>query len=220
MTIQNKLDSLQPYVIGIRFIDSMPVVDVVFKNEWLLPDSDLIKKIKGDETLNYYMLISERKEVGLDDLLEYVDITIKLNIEREKKHDLLKVKINELKEVFKKNSLEKLKTLNFTFGDDLTPSITDIDDSVESIPQEEEKEVKMGFISTSEAELTDEEKEILEEEKRAENFLKMKQTQKINNKTKVDLPSVKEEHQQINAYSDCSCGENEACDKCIDKKGY
>jgi hypothetical protein len=126
--IQKTLDSLQPYVIGIRYVEGTPVVDTVFKEGWTLHDDPRIEKAKGSEEMNYYMLFSKLEGIGLDELLAYVDKTIKLNVEREKKHDLLKQKVNELKEVFKKNSLEKLKRLKFTFTEeDLVPKLNDFD---------------------------------------------------------------------------------------------
>jgi len=140
MNIQKTLDSLQPYVIGIRYLEGTPLVDVVFKEGWNVPEDPKIKKIKGNDDMNYFMLLSEIPGVGLDELLAFVEKTIKLNIEREKKHDLLKVKFNELKEVFKKTSLDKLKCLKFTFAEeDLVPTLTEFDmddfDEEEILPQ-------------------------------------------------------------------------------------
>ena len=128
MNIQKTLDSLQPYVIGIRYLEGTPLVDAVFKEGWNVPDDPKIKKIKGNDDMNYFMLLSEVPGVGLDELLAFVEKTIKLNIEREKKHDLLKVKFAELKEVFKGTSLEKLKNLKFVFGEeDLVPPLNEFD---------------------------------------------------------------------------------------------
>ena len=141
MNIQKTFDSLQPYVIGIRYLEGTPIVDAVFKDGWNLPEDPKIKKIKGNDDMNYFMLLSETPGVGLDELLAFVDRTIKLNIEREKKHDLLKVKFAELKEVFKKTSLDKLKTLKFTFiEEDLVPPLNefemdDFDEEEDIIPQ-------------------------------------------------------------------------------------
>ena len=78
--IQKTLDSLQPYVIGIRYLEGMPVVDVVFKPEWSVQEDPRIKMMKGNDEVNYYMLFSEVKGIGLDELLGFVDKNIKLNI--------------------------------------------------------------------------------------------------------------------------------------------
>ncbi len=104
------------------------MVDAVFKEGWTVPEDAKIKKMKGNEEMNYYMLFSETQGVGLDELLAYVRRTIDLNVEREKKHDLLREKVNELKEIFKKNSLDKLKHLKFSFSEeDLVPKLDDFD---------------------------------------------------------------------------------------------
>ena len=126
--IQKTLDSLQPYVIGIRYLEGTPLVDAVFKEGWTVPEDPKVKKVKGNDEMNYFMLFSEIEGIGLDELLAYVKKTIDINVEREKKHDLLKEKVNELKEVFKKNSLDKLKRLKFSFAEeDLVPKLDDFD---------------------------------------------------------------------------------------------
>ena len=132
-SIQKTLDSLQPYVIGIRYLEGLPLIDTVFKEGWTVPEDPKITRVKGDEGMNYYMIYSENKKVGVDELLAFVDKTIKLNLEREKKHELLRVKVEELKKLFKENSLTKLSRLKFTFSEeDMVPSLNefnlDIDD--------------------------------------------------------------------------------------------
>lgn len=117
-SIQKTLDSLQPYVIGIRYLEGLPLIDTVFKEGWSVPEDPVITKVKGDEGMNYYMIYSEKKGVGIDELLSFVDKTIKLNLEREKKQDLLRVKVEELKRLFKDNSLTKLSRLKFNFSEE------------------------------------------------------------------------------------------------------
>ena len=131
-TIQKTLDSLQPYVIGIRYLEGLPLIDTVFKEGWTVPEDPSITKVKGDEGMNYYMIYSEKKGIGIDDLLSFVDRTIKLNLEREKKHELLRVKVDELKRLFKDTSLEKLSRLKFTFSEiDMVPSLGEFDLNIE-----------------------------------------------------------------------------------------
>jgi hypothetical protein len=251
--IQKALDALQPYVIGIRYLDGTVLVDVVFKEGWSVPEDPQINKAKGDEAMNYYMLFSESPNIGLDEILAYVERTIKLNLEREKKHELLREKVNELKELFKKNSLEKLNRLKFTFKEeDLVPNLNDfdidIDDDLTPTPypvetheepfEEEVIEEPIQPIDTNHVayldkdgnpiELTDDEKELLEEEARAERNMKMlqakKQSQSSNKKiNKVELPpkpQPKLEMVTTEYNTDCDCGPNDACDKCIDSKDF
>lgn len=213
--IQKTLDSLQPYVIGIRYLEGTPLVDAVFKEGWTVPEDSKIKKMKGNEEMNYYMLFSEAQGVGLDELLAYVRRTIDLNVEREKKHDLLREKVNELKEIFKKNSLDKLKRLKFTFSEeDLVPKLNDFDveiddtyeeeevvtetpnlypENIEEYPTSGEKEFEdvQPSVPTyldengNPIELSEEELEMIEEEERAKRNLEILKQKKEKDKLKV-----------------------------------
>jgi len=214
MSLQKTLDSLQPYVIGIRYLEGTPVVDAVFKEGWTVPDDSKIKKAKGNDELNYYMIFSEVKGIGLDDLLNYVDKTIKVNLEREKKHELLRTKVNELKEIFKKNSLTKLQSLKFTFAEEeLVPNLNDFDididdeleedaiqptlqpiheevDEVEEYQAPDEEQPIAAYLDENgnPIEMTEEELELLQEEARAERNRKAignkKQKTNVNNQSK------------------------------------
>lgn len=237
--IQKTLDALQPYVIGIRYLEGTAVVDAVFKEGWTVLDDPNIKKIKGNEELNYFMFYSESESIGLDELLNHVDKVIKANQEREKKHELLREKVNELKELFKKNSLSRLTRLKFVFGEeDFVPKLDEfeVDDTLddspivmqEASPKTEPKANSVPYLDEegNPIELTEEEKEILEEEARAERNRKALATKKNTPASKIaskiDLPPKKKIEMAIandDYDSDCDCGPEEACSKCIDKKG-
>lgn len=257
--IQKTLDSLQPYVIGIRYLEGkIPVVDAVFKDGWSIIEDPKIEKAKGDESLNYYMIFSEKQGVGLDDLLAYVERVIKANQEREKKHDLLKAKVNELKELFKKHSLTKLMSLKFTFKEEeLVPNLNDFDvdideptspvqtsseqyfeeETITPVPvQQPTQQVVSNHPTTylddkgKPIELSEEDLELLEEERRAEKnrqAMASKQGAKpkpVNNMVKkVELPPKRKPEMVVadrEIETDCDCGPDEACEKCIDHKGY
>jgi hypothetical protein len=227
LSIQKTLELLQPYVIGIRYLDGLPLVDAVFKDGWTLSESGGIKKVRGNEELNYYMIFSEKEGIGLDELLNFVDITIKENIEREKKHELLKEKVNELKELFKKTSLIKLKRLKFDFIDeDLVPDLNDFDLTEKTEEVKEIEPVEDPVLKADESEYSDEEAEILEEEIRADNFRKLQESKKNNSqlkniKNKVELPPKKNYESDVDVITkECNCGPNEACGKCIENKEY
>ena len=148
-SIQKTLDSLQPYVIGIRYLEGLPLVDTVFKEGWTVPEDPSITKVKGDEGMNYYMIYSEKKGVGIDELLSFVDKTIKLNLEREKKHELLRLKVEELKKLFKDNTLARLTRLKFTFAEeDIVPSLGEFDLNIEE--QIETEQIETEQIETEE----------------------------------------------------------------------
>ena len=122
------LDSLQPYVVGIRYLNGIQIVDAVFKEGWNIPNSDVIKKEFVDKSQNYYMFYTEKEGSTIDDLLTYVEGIIDINIEREKKYILLKSKVEELKKLFKEKTLNELEELKFSFNKPgVMPSLSDMD---------------------------------------------------------------------------------------------
>ena len=237
--LQNELQALQPYLVGIRYMDNIPIVEAVFKEGWFLPENKNIQRIKAENESNHFMLFSQNKNIGLDDVLKYLETTIKVNIEREKKVELLKIKVQELKDIFVKNSLGKLQKLKFSFAED--ELIDDIDNltieepeaETEEDPQieipEEVREVAPEPVYQQEPiqpaqPLTEEDLEIIEEERRAENFKTWKSTQGVDKKlkrigSKIELPPKKVgRHSEIVMEADCECGPDEACSKCMHLK--
>ena len=60
--LQNRLKSLEPYLIQLRFAEGTPVVDMVFKKGWHVPKSEIIQSSKGDDPeVNYKMFYSNEK---------------------------------------------------------------------------------------------------------------------------------------------------------------
>lgn len=115
--IQKRLNALQPFVVGVRFQGGMTIVDSVFKNGWTVPKSEVINSKKGDgDEVNYHMFFSQDDAIGLDEILDYIEKVIGLNVEREKKHELLKVKVKELQDIFRQNPLSKLLTMKYSFS--------------------------------------------------------------------------------------------------------
>jgi hypothetical protein len=252
--IQETLNSLQPYLIGIRYLEGTVLVDVVLKNGWSVIETNGIKAVKGDESLNYYMFFSESPKIGLDELLANVRKIINLNIEKEKKQELLNNKIIELKKLFRQTDLKQLGKLKFTFGEDeishnLYEEDENIEDeSIEYIPPIIEEETKYPTqTAVNEAlqetyntvtepivyldenkqpiELTEEEREMLEEEARAERNIMATKNRKKNphqpmaNVSQIELPPKTRTNNKSYGQN-CDCGPEEACGKCIDSKGY
>lgn len=233
--LQNELDALQPYVFGIRYTDGTPIVDTIFKDNWILPNYDNIKKVKASEELNYFMIFSDVKTIGLDELLDYVRFTIKTNIDREKKHELLRERVNELKELFKNNTLTKLKTLTFSFNNNTDIDLFEIDNEFmdDNLTAPADTQPLMVDIAEPERplaelpaeqpplEYSEEEAEIMAEELRAQNFKMIKNSKKLNN-VKPAPPAKKvkilEYADSVQSGGICDCEPNEACDKCIDNK--
>ena len=238
--IQEKLDSLQPYVVGIRYVQGVQLVEASFTEGWIIPDSTIIRKEKIEE--NYYMFFSDIENVNIDDLLDYIKSIIDINIEREKKHELLKQKVKELQILFKDNSLAKLEKLKFSFSEiDLIPSLLEMDSDIlteinkEETPTTTSKiEIEAPYAADEYEDEDEEEKRIrlIEEQKYLEQQEKLQEKfngSKSKNKNKVlnnvELPP-RNKTVEVEVYDfpdelkngECICGPEEACPKCMDDK--
>lgn len=131
--IQKRLNSLKPHVIGIRFHEGIPLVDVILKEGWGIPKSEYIKFAEGDKGSGYFMFFSDDENYGIDEILNYVEQIININIEREKKNVLLKEKVVELQTFFKKHSLNDLYKMKFVLNNDISDDIM-IDDEDLKLP--------------------------------------------------------------------------------------
>jgi len=202
--IQERLDSLQPHIKGIRYVQGVQVVDAVFKNGWTIPESDVIKKDLIEEEGNYYVFYTEKEGVTFDDLLEYIEGIISINIEKEKKNELFKTKVKELQEIFKSNTLSKLKLFKVKFDEpDLMTSLNNINIDSDNVVNDIKEEV----------ETTEEVEKEIKEEVVVENTTT---TKKVKNQ-EIELPPKKEkielqEFKKPNIV--CKCGKGEVCIAC------
>ena len=215
--IQERLNALRPYVIGIRYLQGIQLVDAVFKDGWNVPESQIIQKERVDGDENYYMFFSNSEDIDIDDLLDYVQEIIDLNIEREKKYELLKSKVAELQKIFKENSLTKLQKLKFTFNEpDIIPTLMDMDkvdddinldyDESDDVPQMPEP-VKQPEPPKTTA------------KRNTRNGAQT--TPKVND---IELPPKPGEKIELVEFDEpkavCKCGPDEICPICEEEKNY
>lgn len=200
--IQEKLNKLRPYVVGIRYIEGIQLVDAVLKEGWVTPESKLIRKQRVDGQDNYYMFIAESESVDIDDLLDYVESVIELNIEREKKFELLKIKVSELKSLFNVTPLNKLEKLKFTFNEpDIMPT------SLLEMDEEEFIEEPIDDSDIDETKLTVEQKTFSEQ-----NNKRQHKNIELPPKGKIEVEDFKEPKIV------CKCGPNDICPVCEEEK--
>lgn len=218
--LQETLNTLNPFVTGIRQMDGVTLVDIQLNNGWKLTDSTFIKMVDGDKP-NHYILYSENRMSGLDDMLSYLAGVIKANREREEKITLLKEKINELKTYFVNYTLVELQTLKFVLGKEgVKNEVLDLDEleipliQTPVVPQQQLVENRLETPQIQ-PELSQEDLEYLEEEKRAKNYLKLKQAGKLNVETLNTIGVIEEANDYIKT---CKCAEGEACGLCIDNQ--
>jgi hypothetical protein len=111
MKIDDKISDIKPHILTMRYQGELSIIDVKLKQGWRVDESKLIGIKKYPDMPNTYMFFSP--EVGLDGIIEFVRDLINMNIEIEKKEELLRAKTAELQEFFTSNSLEDLYNLEF-----------------------------------------------------------------------------------------------------------
>tara|TARA_R110000824_G_scaffold393718_1_gene593024 strand:- start:580 stop:1080 length:501 start_codon:yes stop_codon:yes gene_type:complete len=124
--VQEKLNSLRPYVTGLRFVKNLPVVDVILKEGWNIFESDSVTYKSSTNQSNYFMVFPKNPEDSIDSVISHVEYIIEVNIEKENKLTLLKAKIEELKTLFTNKSLEELEKLKFIIDQVQEPTLNDI----------------------------------------------------------------------------------------------
>jgi len=120
MNIDDKLKDIKKYFVSLRYGEGIPMIDVQFEDKWIVPKSKIINVQKYPDKPNRYLFYSEREEILVDDMVDYISQVIKTNIDREQKYLLLKSKIMELQQFFGEHSLDELQKLKFIIEEDLT----------------------------------------------------------------------------------------------------
>ena len=120
MSIYKELTPIIDYLTQIRKLENYLVFDVAFPMTWKILKRHIIEdKFVNNGTSNDLLnlsFVSEYDEKNLN--------IINYNLEREDKERLLEMKINELKTIFDKESLDNLK--NFKFDINKKISLNDV----------------------------------------------------------------------------------------------
>jgi hypothetical protein len=212
--IQSRLDSLQPYITGIRYVQGHQIVDGVFKTGWTIPESEIVKKEMVNAENNSYVFYTEKEGFTFDDLLDYVEDIININIEREKKHDLLKLKVKELQEIFKNTSLSKLNSLKFSFNE---PDLIDSLDDLGIDMNEPLEEIKVPVVNEKTTTATPKKEEVkVTKEKTNETTVTTIKGQEIELPPKGTKIEVEEFNEPTNIV--CKCGPDDICPVCEEEK--
>lgn len=120
MSFYKEIASFGEYIHSIRRLKDYISFDLKFPAKWNLPkslveESQVVPFDSEDQNLKGISFVTEFNETSIDTILSKVLRIIKLNKEREIKEKLFKQTIDQLKETFEKNDLDKLKTLYFDF---------------------------------------------------------------------------------------------------------
>lgn len=120
MKFNEAIIKLEKYLHSIRKLKTYLSVDLILPTNWVFPKSmvDAVQVIQNDgpNGTTITSFVSTFKDSNKT--LEIIFKLINYNLELEEKDRLLKAKVAELKEVFKSNNLQKLKTLEFKVPSD------------------------------------------------------------------------------------------------------
>jgi hypothetical protein len=128
MSIYKELTPIIDYLTQIRKLENYLVFDVAFPMTWKILKKHIIEdKFVNNGTSNDLLnlsFVSEYDEKNINIIQDNILNIINYNLEREEKERLLEMKINELKTIFDKESLDNLK--NFKFDINKKISLNDV----------------------------------------------------------------------------------------------
>lgn len=118
MKIYKEIVNLIPYLASIRVIENVITLDVVFPSSWkiikrFVDEKSVVENESSDTEYRAFSFVCEMSEENFNSIYNSVVNIIKFNKEREEKERLFQEKVNELKGVFEKQSLDDLKALKF-----------------------------------------------------------------------------------------------------------
>lgn len=123
MSFYKELVPFVQYIHSIRKLETYLSFDMAFPTKWSLPKSiidegQVISFNLEDQNLKGVSFVSQINENDVSVILTKIGKIIKLNKERELKEQLFKQTIDQLKQTFEKNDLDKLQNLYFDFETD------------------------------------------------------------------------------------------------------
>ena len=139
MSLFTEFSTLFPYLQSVRKLKNYLSFDVHFPTNWKIPKKFVNeqKVVEQDSKLDGHRLISfvsEISETSVADTTSDIQNIIKYNLDREEKDKLFQTKVNELKTIFEKQNLSKLKNLIFDYKSERI-TLDEDDDTEESVDE-------------------------------------------------------------------------------------
>lgn len=136
--IQNRIKNLFPYFKSVEIIGGTLIVKVNYEDKWsVFPSSDgMIKVAKSKENKNEWYYYTTYDDNAIDMIFDLIEETIKLNLSALAKLELYNEKVNELKDLFANESLDRLANLQFVIGKKKRNSTTKKDKKTEQMEVE------------------------------------------------------------------------------------
>lgn len=115
LQIEEYIKELGDYFEGIERYNKALIVKILFPNKWAVyPSEDKrIKPAQSETNPNEYFYYADSDDVKLEEIFQLIIETKNMNESVVNKVQLLKTKIEELKDFFKDKTNEELETLKF-----------------------------------------------------------------------------------------------------------
>lgn len=126
MSLYKEFSTLFPYIQSVRKIETYLSFDISFPTTWKIPkkyvdETKIMEQQSSIPNERLFSYVSEFSESEIERVYQNICSIIKYNKEREEKDKLFEDKVNELKKIFEKQNLDKLKGLNFQITDIIEP---------------------------------------------------------------------------------------------------
>lgn len=116
MKLYEDIIKLTPYLVSIRIIENVITIDISFPTMWKIPkkyvdENSVVENESSDKDFRFFSFVCEMSQDNFNNIYNSIINIIKYNKEREEKENLFQLKVNELKSVFEKQTLDELKKL-------------------------------------------------------------------------------------------------------------
>lgn len=118
MSLFQEFSKLLPYLQSVRKLENYLSFDVQFPKSWKIlkkyADEEKVIQLESKNSEDrFFSFVSEISENDVNNIIESITKIISYNIELEEKEKLFESKVIELKQIFEKQTLNSLKTLEF-----------------------------------------------------------------------------------------------------------
>ena len=117
MDITKRIEKVKEYFIKFNIEEGAITLALKFPAKWTIPDAEFLKTqynvVAG--VTPYGVIYGTESANGFEKIFDAVEYTIRFNMEAQERLTLFNEKVEELKKLFVKEPLEKLRTLNFVF---------------------------------------------------------------------------------------------------------
>lgn len=139
MSLYKEFSTLFPYLQSVRKIKNYLTFDISFPTTWKLPkkyvdESKIMEQESQIPNERLFSYISEITEDDIENVYTNLKNIIKYNLDREEKDRLFETKVQELKKIFEKQNLEKLKGLYFDIDEPklIKPTLEDDEEQIDT----------------------------------------------------------------------------------------